>query len=426
MGQGFTHVYRVKFPWMEKFIGKPRESCGIESLDQPIDHISDPRYATAAGMIGQPDIGRPIEPDIEGYHLPTQCRSAAWEDADAGAIGDRPIIGAEHIGLHDQEIALGAPGKQPFEDLPGGALMDHQPMLDEFVRRFRRAEAIEIFLAREQHLMQPSELDDLDVERGGAFEIDGDLGLMPRHVGGTHRALQVDQDVRERLLKFHQARRKPEDAEALADGDPDLARQRVAGRDAGAQQIEGRRLHAFDGGDDHGAFVGQVRAVHVAHKQRGAGLLLEIVDAAADGIDRQAKALGGGAEAAGTRDFEKDAGSVPIGKTAAGQLLAFLLGNAPVCWQMHTKPFRVLNLAESRADHNLDGLAACGFAPNSCRGDGIRGWVNWGPQGMSAGKSWIFISFKSAWGLRVSRYGRQRVCEAASTPTDGSNGKRGL
>src|SRR5689334_12094552 len=107
MGQGFTHIYRVEFPWMEKFIGKPRESRGIESLDQPIDHVSDPRYATAAGMIGQPDIGRPIESDIEWYHLSAQRCGTAREDADAGAIGDRPIIGAEHIGLHDQKIALG-------------------------------------------------------------------------------------------------------------------------------------------------------------------------------------------------------------------------------------------------------------------------------------------------------------------------------
>jgi len=130
--------------------------------------------------------------------------------------------------------------------------------------------------------------------------------------------LQVDQDVRERLLKFDKARREPEGAEVLADRDPDLARQCVARGDAGTQEIERGSLHAFHGGDHHGAFVGQMRAVHVAHEQRGPGLLLEIVDAPADGIDRQAEAFGGRPEAARAGDFEENAGSVPIRETAEG------------------------------------------------------------------------------------------------------------
>src|ERR1700743_3721963 len=112
MGQGFTQIYRVKFPWMNIFVGKPRKSCGIESLGQPVDHVSDTRYAPATGMIGQPDIGRPIESDVERYHLPAQRRRATWKDSNACAVGDRPVIGAEHVGLHDQKIALGATGKQ--------------------------------------------------------------------------------------------------------------------------------------------------------------------------------------------------------------------------------------------------------------------------------------------------------------------------
>src|ERR1700742_4466767 len=179
MGQGFTHVYRVKFPWMDKIVGKPRKSCGIESLYQTIDHVSDSRYTPTAGMIGQPEVGRPIEPDIQRYHFPAERRRATGENADARAIGDRPVIGAQHIGLHDQEVAFGAAWKQPFENLLRGGLMDHQPVLDELVRRFRRAEAVEIFLACEQHLVQPPEPDDLDVERGWALEVDGGLGFVP-------------------------------------------------------------------------------------------------------------------------------------------------------------------------------------------------------------------------------------------------------
>ena len=58
---------------------------------------------------------------------------------------------------------------------------------------------------------------------------------------------------------------------------------------AGAQQVECGRLHALDGGDDMRPFVGEARAVNVADEHGGADLPLEIVDAAAHGIDGKAK-----------------------------------------------------------------------------------------------------------------------------------------
>src|SRR5260370_40508731 len=39
MGQGFTLIYRFKFTWMDEFVLKPREFCGIESFHQPVDHV---------------------------------------------------------------------------------------------------------------------------------------------------------------------------------------------------------------------------------------------------------------------------------------------------------------------------------------------------------------------------------------------------
>ena len=133
--------------------------------------------------------------------------------------------------------------------------------------------------------MHPPEPDQLGVERGGLRQMDGDIGLVPQHVGRAHRAVQVDDDIGKRFLEFDQARGHPEGAEALGHRDPDLAGQRVGDRAAGAHQVKGRGLHALDRRDHHGAFVGQMGAMDVAGKQGGAGLPLEIVDPPADCVD---------------------------------------------------------------------------------------------------------------------------------------------
>ena len=72
------------------------------------------------------------------------------------------------------------------------------------------------------------------------------------------------------------------------------------------------------------AFLGQARAMNVADEHGGAGLPLEIADAPAHGIDRKAKPFGRGAETAAARDFQENAGSVPVLETAEGDLPAFL------------------------------------------------------------------------------------------------------
>src|SRR6478752_5663859 len=143
---------------------------------------------------------------------------------------------------------------------------------------------------------------------------------MSRHVGGPHGAMQVDQDVWVRALKIDQARREPESAKALGYGHPDFAGQFIAGGNAGAQKVEGGRLHPLDGGDDMHAFLGEARAVDVADEHGGAGLPLEIANAAAYGIDGKAKLVGCGAEAAATRDFQENARSVPVLQTVEGDL----------------------------------------------------------------------------------------------------------
>ena len=132
--------------------------------------------------------------------------------------------------------------------------------------------------------------------------------------------MQIDQDVRKRLLKFDQPGRQPKRSKAFGDGDPDLARQRIGDGIAGAQQVERRRFHAFDRRNHQRAFVGQPGAMDIAGKQRGADLPLEVIDPPAHDIDRQFQPFGRGSEAAAPHDFQEHPGGVPVGQTAEADL----------------------------------------------------------------------------------------------------------
>src|SRR5260370_38589813 len=99
MGQGFALIYRFKFTWMDEFVLKPREFRGIESFHQPVDHVPHPGDATAAGMVGKPNIVRPAQLDLERYHCPAKRAGVGRKHADSRAIGEDPIVEAAHIGL---------------------------------------------------------------------------------------------------------------------------------------------------------------------------------------------------------------------------------------------------------------------------------------------------------------------------------------
>src|SRR5229473_4857529 len=92
MGQGFTLIYRFKFPRMDEFVLKPREFCGIESFHEPVDHVPHPGDAAGAGMIGKPNIEWPAQLDFERYHFPAKRAGVGRKHADSGTIGDGPIV----------------------------------------------------------------------------------------------------------------------------------------------------------------------------------------------------------------------------------------------------------------------------------------------------------------------------------------------
>src|SRR6195256_4508963 len=112
MIQGFPLIYNFKFAWMDEFVLKLREFCGIEGFHQPVDHVSHPRDAAATGMIRQPNIVWPAQLDLERYYFAPKRAGVCWKHADPGAIGDGPVVGAADVGFHHQQVALGTTGNK--------------------------------------------------------------------------------------------------------------------------------------------------------------------------------------------------------------------------------------------------------------------------------------------------------------------------
>ena len=96
-------------------------------------------------------------------------------------------------------------------------------MLDQFLSGCRGAVSVEIFPAGKEHQMHSAEPDQLDIKRGRPRQMDRNVGLMPRDVGRAHRTLEIDENIRERLLEFDKARGQPKCAQTFGDGNPDLA-----------------------------------------------------------------------------------------------------------------------------------------------------------------------------------------------------------
>jgi hypothetical protein len=80
---------------MDEFVSKPRESCGVECPDLPVDHALHPRDAAATGgdRTAKYRVASVIRPPAVLFSCQT-CR-CSWENTpDSGPIGDRPVAGA--------------------------------------------------------------------------------------------------------------------------------------------------------------------------------------------------------------------------------------------------------------------------------------------------------------------------------------------
>src|SRR3954462_7578979 len=134
---------------MHELFLKPREASWIEGFDQPVNHVPYARNPAATGVVGQPDIQRSVQLDLQWNQLPAQRNGVAREYADSGAIRDRPVVGARDVGLHDQQVTLRNAREEALKCFLGSKLvgeLQHQTVLDQFVGRAWRAVFIEVLL----------------------------------------------------------------------------------------------------------------------------------------------------------------------------------------------------------------------------------------------------------------------------------------
>src|SRR3954452_6468127 len=108
---------------MHELFLKPREASWIEGFDQPVNHVPYARNPAATGVVGQPNIQRSVQLDLQWNQLPAQRNGIAREDADAGTIRDSPVVGAGDVGLHDQKVTFRNAREEAFEGFLGGDLV---------------------------------------------------------------------------------------------------------------------------------------------------------------------------------------------------------------------------------------------------------------------------------------------------------------
>lgn len=80
---------------MDEFVSKPRESCGVECPDLPVDHALHPRDAAATGgdRTAKYRVASVIRPPAVLFSR--QTRRCSWKNTpDSGPIGDGPVAGA--------------------------------------------------------------------------------------------------------------------------------------------------------------------------------------------------------------------------------------------------------------------------------------------------------------------------------------------
>ena len=185
--------------------------------------------------------------------------------------------------------------------------------------------------------MRPS-LHHLDVGRGRALQLNGDVGLEPQHIGRAHRAGEIHPQLRIGALEFDQPRPEPEGAERLGDAEPDFAAHFGQRAIASAHQSERGLLHLFRGQQDLGALRRGPDTVDMAGDENGAERALEVLDLAAQRVGRKPERLGGRAEAAVANQFKEGANRFPVGCGCTGAGMG-LQRTTPIRNRMHTCPY---------------------------------------------------------------------------------------
>jgi hypothetical protein len=114
--QRFPLIYRFKVVWMDEFVFKPRKSCRVKGLHDPVDHPPDPggygcypddktnKYRTDAANRRQRD------------NLCTGNAGIGREYPHTIVVGKHPVVGARDMGSITQTLR-GNPRRPALQDI---------------------------------------------------------------------------------------------------------------------------------------------------------------------------------------------------------------------------------------------------------------------------------------------------------------------
>src|SRR5882672_2709400 len=95
---------------MDELIAEPGIFAAIERLDGPVDQLLDAWDPLRIGMVGEPDIERKLDVDVERNQGPGDRRDVGRQPADAGAFRDGPDMRAGDVVAHRDKAELLARG----------------------------------------------------------------------------------------------------------------------------------------------------------------------------------------------------------------------------------------------------------------------------------------------------------------------------
>lgn len=129
--------------------------------------------------------------------------------------------------------------------------------------------------------MKTSEFHNLQVGIGGLRKLNRGVCLETQHVRGSHRAAQIDDQLRIGPLEFNEARGKPESSQSFRDREPNLTRDSWRGSIAGSDESKRSKFHFTCCSEDFFTFRSDPDAIYVPREELYAKLVFQLADAAA-------------------------------------------------------------------------------------------------------------------------------------------------
>src|SRR4051794_23448316 len=91
---------------MDEFIAEPRKKFWIERSDEPVNDMSDSRYAYCIGMISEPDVKLKAQIKFNWYKVCCNGVDVSWKPSDTGPLRNSPNVSATDICAKRDEPGL--------------------------------------------------------------------------------------------------------------------------------------------------------------------------------------------------------------------------------------------------------------------------------------------------------------------------------